>query len=310
MYQNMQLEKTSCPACNGLEYKLIFKSKDFRLKTSEDTFDIVKCRGCGFVFLNLRPADSEIPGFYPPDFNRRDRSLCYKIVAPFFRAAQRQTVRLFKQYKKVGRTLDIGCGNGEFVSVMLNEGYDAFGVEQNTGAAGFADKSVAGRILYKDISECGFPKETFDIITMFHSLEHIYNLEALFRQIKRIIKDDGLLYSCVPNTDFFEFSLFGPFAYNLEVPRHAYFFNRRTLSKFLSKFGFKPVLFPQDSLFEFILTPASVFYSVCYFFENRKMPLNSIIKGIIYLPLIFLKVALRFAFIFQNQDLKVLCRKI
>ena len=306
----IELEEIPCPICAGNEHKIIFKSGDFRFHTDANKFGLNQCLKCGFRFLSPRPAAPDMALFYPSDFNRRDTTLPYRIFFPFFRLAQASTVKLFKKYKFNAKTLDVGCGNGEFVSVMLKEGYDAFGVEPNHQAAAFADKSLAGRILYKDIWECGFSEKTFDIITMFQSLEHVYRPEKLFNELKRIIKPGGLLYICVPNNDFFEFLLFGPYAYNLEIPRHLYFFNRRTLANFLSKLGFKPELYLKDYLSEFVSTPASIFHSVCYFFEDKGMPINKFIKIIIYLPLIILKLILRFLFFSQGQNLKFLCRKI
>lgn len=306
----MQLETISCPLCNCSDAKTVFRSRDFRFKSSDKNFDIVQCKNCGFVFLNPRPAKKEIAGFYPQDFNKSDRSFSYGLLKPCFRLAQESTIKFFKKYKKDGKSLDIGCGNGEFILAMQRHGFEAWGIEVNPEAEKFTGKRLEGRILYKDIKECGFLPKSFDIITMFQSLEHIYDLTELFSEINKVLKDDGLLYICVPNSAFFEARLFGPYYYNLEVPRHMYFFTAKSLEALLLKHGFKVSSLLKESLCEMASTPASFYHGFWNFLSDRGIRINNAIKSFTYVPLVIMRLIIRLLFFYHTQNLKVLCAKV
>lgn len=274
----MKSEKINCPICNQDNYKLYLVSKDFRLKMSNEYFNIVKCKACNFMFLNPRPEKSIITDFYPGDFNSQDESILYKIIEPCFRIAQSYAIKLIKKYKPHGKTLDIGCGNGDFLLAMYKNGYDVYGVELNQESKKFCSAYIAGRISYGELKECHFKPNTFDIITMFQSLEHIYNLNELLEEIKHILKDDGILYICVQNADFFETHLFRSYHYNLEVPRHLYFFTKRSLTNLLLMHEFKILSFIRNSIFEIVSTPASFYHSLWNYLEDREILDSHIFK--------------------------------
>lgn len=308
----MQLEKINCPVCDDTDYSLFLKAKDFRLKTSGYIFNIVKCNKCDFIFLNPRPFKNEINHFYTLDFHKKDRTLLYKVIEPCFKIAQKSTIRLIKKYKNHGKMLDIGCGNGSFMLAMHNNGYDVWGIEPNHNARQFTDIRLDGRIIYKELQESMFYPKAFDIITMFHSLEHAYNLKRLFEKINLIIKDDGILYICIPNTDFFEARLFGSYYYNLEVPRHLYFFTKKSLSEILQKNEFKVKPLLNKSIFELILTPASLYYGIRNFLIDKNIIKNDndIVKFLTYftyIPFIIVRLFLCIFYIFERQNLEVIC---
>lgn len=304
------LKNISCPVCGANDYRKIFNTKDYRIGTCGNVFTVARCSRCGFMFLNPRPLESEIVKFYPKDFHRKDETFLYKLISPCFNAAQASIVRLFKKQKPNSALLDIGCGNGGFMLSMQRNGYEVFGVELNLEAAKYAPDSLKGRILYKDIKECNFTPKSFDIITCFQSLEHIFDLEELFGEIRRIMKDDGILYICVPNMEFFEARLFGPYYYNLEVPRHLYFFTQESIRKLLLKNGFVINRFIKESFYEIVSTPASFYHGLWNFAVDRKILIPKALKLLTFFPLVFLRGILRIIFIFDNQNLKLLCSKV
>ena len=304
----MLLEKISCPACGTLEHSTLLKSKDYRFKTTDESFNIVKCSQCNFVFLNPMPDKTDIIRFYASDFNKEDQTLPYKVVIePFFKLLESSTIGLLKKYKTEGRILDIGCGNGSFILTMQNYGYDIWGCELNPDAKKYTAASLNGRILYKDIKECNFAPKSFDIITMFHSLEHIHDLGGLFREISRVLKDEGILYICVPNMDFFEYHIFRAYYYNLEVPRHLYFFTKKSLKDALLKGGFKVDKFLRNSVFELLLTPASFYHGIWNFLEDKAILRNNPIKLCTFFPLAIIRFMLRLFFIFNEQNIRAVC---
>lgn len=305
----MKLEEINCPVCKSKTFGLLFKTKDYRLKLTKDIFNIVKCRNCEFIFLNPRPSQDKFLNFYPTDFHKNDRSLLYKIIEPCFTLSLKNTIRTLKKYKEQGKLLDIGCGNGSFILAMQKQGHDVWGVELNPEAQKYIPLSLKGRIFFKELQECGFPDKTFDIITMFHSLEHVADLGSLFKEVRRIIKEKGIFYICVPNTDFFESRFFGSYYYNLEVPRHFYFFNQKTLSKLLLKNGFGVMRVVRDNIFESVLTPASFYHGLWNFLSDKNILENRALKYLSFLPLVIVRLFLRLFFIFDSQNLKIIFRR-
>jgi SAM-dependent methyltransferase len=307
--RQIQLEKINCPSCNGAEHKLVFKARDLRLKTCDDMFNLVRCLNCGFIFLSPRPVKEEAIKFYTPDFNRETPTLVYKILSACLAPIERSMINDLKKYKKSGRLLDIGCGSGRLMQIMQKQGFDVWGCELNPGSKDFSPQALEGRIFYKELTGCNFPTEFFDAIIMFQSLEHINELGELFREIRRIIKDDGIVYIYVPNMEFFEFSLFGPYYYNLEVPRHLYCFTRSSLKNLLLRHGFRVDRFFRNHILEIASTPSSLHYGLWSRLEGKNIFMKKMFKHLTYLPLILIRFILRIFFIFDEQNLKVACYK-
>lgn len=306
---NLRLEYIDCPLCAGKNYSVVMKSRDFRYHLTDNLFEITRCRNCGFAFLNPRPQAQELRLFYPDNFSRKDDSILYKIICPCFKIIEKQTIAVLKKYKKSGKTLDIGCGNGNFLLKMQEAGFDAWGVDPDQGAKNFTSVKLSGKIFYQELRDCNFLSQSFDIITMFHSLEHIADLSGTLKEVSRVIKPDGILYICVPNQDFFEFRYFGPYSYNLEVPRHLSFFTKNTLSQLLRNYGFNKRKFIKGSIFEIVVTPASFYHSLVYFLADRGVALNDFFNFIIFLPLVLIRALVRFLFLFSGQEIKVLCQR-
>lgn len=304
----MDFEKISCPVCNKNDHRLLFRSKDLRLKTVKECFNVVKCAGCGFIFLNPRPKEYEINSFYPTDFNSNEGGLFYSALRSLFKIGQNSFVRSLKKKKPGAKVLDIGCGNGDFLFNLQNNGFDAFGIEVNVEAKKYIPASLHNRIFFKDLNKCDFPPESFDIITMSQSLEHVFDVNTLLGEAKRIIKKNGLLFICVPDANFFESRLFGPYYYNLEVPRHLYFFTRQSLNALLLKNGLEIKRLLHKSIFELILTPTAFFRSFWNFLEDKNILKNRIIKYFTFIPFIAIRFFLCALFVFNRQNLEVICR--
>lgn len=305
----MKLEEINCPVCASRNFDLFYEAKDYRLRFSEEIFNIVKCRNCEFIFLNPRPYQDQFFNFYPKDFHKNDTTLLYKILEPCFTLSLENTIRTLKRYKNEGKLLDIGCGNGSFILAMQKQDYDVWGVELNREAQKYMPPNLKRRIFFKELQECRFPDKTFDIITMFHSLEHIVDLGGLFEEVGRIIKEKGIFYICVPNTDFFESRFFGPYYYNLEVPRHLYFFTRQTLCNTLIKNGFIIVRVLKDNIFELVLTPSSFYHGLWNFLSDKNILKNRMLKYLSFLPLVIIRLFLRLFFIFDSQNLTIIFQK-
>jgi SAM-dependent methyltransferase len=259
--------------------------------------------------LNPRPSQNESTLFYPKLFYQVKDKLVYKIFGVFYRGIQVFSNRIIVRQKKRGRLLDIGCGRGDYLLAMQRKGYDVYGVDISEHIKNFIPDDLKKRVYNKNVEECHFPEEFFDIVTMFQSLEHVSNLNETLGEIRKIIKDDGILYISVPNNNFFEFLLFGPYYYNLEAPRHLYFFTKMTLTRLLTKYEFGGVRFIRNNLFETVSTPASFYHGLINFLDAKNVRLNGFFKAMIFVPLVLFRFILRSLLFFEEQNLKAVCFK-
>jgi SAM-dependent methyltransferase len=305
----MRLEVINCPICNSDKNEILFFTKDFRFKLTDDHFEIVRCSHCEFIFLNPRPIQNEINNFYPIRFYKSGYFLYYKAFGLFFKFIQKPIIGSLKKYKRSGKLLDIGCGTGHFISQMRLGGYEVYGIETSENAKNFIPDSLKNRIYDRNLEECGFQENSFDIITIFQSLEHAHNLNRLLKEAKKILKPDGILYLSVPNYDFFEYRIFGPYAYTLDVPRHLYFFTKRSLRNLLLENGFVIDRFIRNFIGELFITPASIYHAVWSYFADKHKLRNRMLKLLSFVPLVMMGFLLHILFISEGHILEVGCKK-
>ncbi len=136
-----------------------------------------------------------------------------------------------------GNILDIGCGTGDFLVHAKSEGWKIQGVEPNPTAAGFAARK--GVLVQNNTA--GLPQNTFNVITMWHVLEHVPDPEAQFVELLRLLKPEGLLVIAVPNFKSLDAQHYGPFWAAFDVPRHLWHFSQKAISNLASRHQMKVV---------------------------------------------------------------------
>ena len=218
-----------CPVCSKDDFSLFLKTRDYFL-TQED-FTIDKCANCGFVFTNPIPPLSELPKYYDsPDYlshTANASSFTAKVYKLFRNANIKNKFKLVNRYAKGKSILDIGCGTGELLNYFQEEGWKTRGVEPNQSARIFATKNYQLEVF--DENELNsFEENSFDVISMWHVLEHVPDLSGRMKQLKRLVKKDGLLVIALPNLDSPDAAKYGPYWAGLDVPRHLYHFTEDT----------------------------------------------------------------------------------
>ena len=235
-----------------------------------ETFNLVKCRNCGLVYVNPRPTAKELPKYYPQesyyaykeienekkslksriknflsewaggykvDENKRIFGI-NKLLTWIVKVSIKNILIGIVPSKKGGWLLDIGCGNGAFLKWHKEHGWDVYGIEVNKEAVKLCkEKSV--EVFEGELIDAGFVNETFDAITLIQALEHLPNPSSILKEIHRILKRDGLVLIGVPNFGCFDRKLYNSKWLPLEVPRHLYHFELQTLKKLLENNGFK-----------------------------------------------------------------------
>ena len=118
-----------------------------------------------------------------------------------------------------------------------------------------------------------------------------------------------MLYISIPNFNFCEYRIFGPYAYTLDVPRHLYFFTWQSLGKLLDKYGFTRRHFLRNFFCDFFITPASFYHGAWYYVQDAFSLKNRIFKVISFLPLVIIGMIMHMIFISQGHVLQVTCEK-
>ena len=126
--------------------------------------------------------------------------------------------------------LDIGAGTGDFLKVCANNSWTIFGTEPSEAARKVAAQKRI--ILEEDLSK--FTKRKFDVITLWHVLEHVIDLEEYIHQLNSLLKDDGRLVIAVPNYKSYDAKYYQHFWAAFDVPRHLWHFSQQSISKLFS----------------------------------------------------------------------------
>ncbi len=248
---------TVCPACNDASIKLHLEGKDFSI--SQEAYSIWKCDACNFVFTQNIPSMQDIGAYYQAE-NYVSHSntqkgwffRLYHIARTFMLASKKKLVN--KHLPTKGKLVDIGCGTGYFLNEMKKDGWDTLGLEPSDAARNLAIEQF--QLTIEDKSHLyQLPAKSADVVTMWHVLEHVHNLQEDIAQIRKITK--GILVVAVPNHDSYDGKHYGKHWAGWDVPRHLWHFTPATMQQIMQKQGFELLTtyrMPLDSFYVSLLS--------------------------------------------------------
>jgi 2-polyprenyl-3-methyl-5-hydroxy-6-metoxy-1,4-benzoquinol methylase len=224
-----------CPICESVESVFLFHPIDYSGLTAPQSLGIVKCSECGLPRLEPRLREEDAARIYQGDYWQLDVQVAnlYQSMCRSYRCR----LRFLESVSKPARTLDVGCGHGGYVWLLRQNGWNAYGMDAFPGAAGQARTIFGLDISTGTLHDCGYAPGSFQIITMHHVLEHIYDPVGLLTEVAHLLADDGVLILEVPNGQSLEFLLFRGYAYGLRTPKHVFFYGPKTLARLLAKVG-------------------------------------------------------------------------
>lgn len=204
---------------------------------SQESFVIVQCENCGFKFTNPRPNQASIGAYYESaeyiSHSNTSKGIMNKAYQVVRSMTVRQKVELVNRISEKGSILDYGCGTGHFLAACKKDGWAIDGVEPNETARSQASELTAHPILAADTQ--ALAPESYDVVTMWHVLEHIHQLHETFSHLIKLAKPQGHLIIAVPNADSLDAKEYKENWAAYDVPRHLYHFNQQTMKRFLKK---------------------------------------------------------------------------
>lgn len=237
-----------CVVCGGGEYDVFSEGYDYELKTCRNRWRFSRCRGCGHVWLNPRPAVAALPVIYPRSYY----AYTYDETIPAVARRSKElldSLKLKSIVRQLGREprsfLDIGCGTGRFLDAMARRGVARgriYGLE--------LDDAVVARLRERGyqawcerVETCtSIPDASIDLATMFHVIEHVDAPDAVLSRIAEWLAPGGVLAIETPNLDSVDARIFRDRYWGgYHIPRHWHLFSPTTLERLLTAAGLTPV---------------------------------------------------------------------
>jgi 2-polyprenyl-3-methyl-5-hydroxy-6-metoxy-1,4-benzoquinol methylase len=247
-----------CEICGNTEFKFLFNGND-KLLGVEGKFSLNECKKCKAIFLNPQPSFKELEKHYSnkeyyslkkintrKSVKTRIKLRLYDVYfnpqnKNFLKKALYSPLKFFVRGTSIipkKKLLDIGSGSGQFLYEMKSLGLDVYGVEPGDFDKE-GSKNYKLNIKNMNLLKAKYPKESFDLITINHVLEHLDNPNQSLKEIHRIIKKSGLLIIGIPNTNSFARRIFNRNWLAFDVPRHLWDYSDKNVKTLLEKNRFK-----------------------------------------------------------------------
>jgi SAM-dependent methyltransferase len=246
---------TDCPLCGGDRTNLFMNAPD-RYHGRRDRYELFSCLSCSCVWLKDAPKPQDMGFHYSEDYHRAIMAAGEKSAGSRWQR-QREVIR---KNKSGGAILDIGCSSGGFLGTMKGPNWKLYGIELSTSTAEKARASTGAEVFVGDVLDAPFAPDSFDVITGFDLVEHVYEPRLFLSKVLQWLKPGGIFYAGVPNINSWEARAFGTFWYGLELPRHLFHFSPQSVRYLTSSLGFKELLLTTTQT-NYIEKSASYVYS-------------------------------------------------
>lgn len=219
-------EYTICNLCGSNRASTVF---------TKGYVKVVRCKSCGLTYLNPRLKYDKLLEFYSEGEN--EEANVNKSVESSAIQLGKDRVEGIKKYKKGGKFLEIGFGSGYTLWVAKECGYETYGVEPSKTGYKHA-KNLKLNVHHGTLSDTNFESKYFDVICLYHVLEHVPSPKDDLLEINRILKDDGILVLETPNIKGLRSVILNARWRDIHGA-HLYYFSPKTLKKILLRTNFR-----------------------------------------------------------------------
>lgn len=232
-----------CPICEFPRCRRRYQMVDRFFRVSEEQFVLYRCSSCGLMFLDEATVVDRIPDFYPDGYWWEKQGDLWGLEGRYrdwvVRNDQLKFLLSVVPEPRSWRLLDVGCGGGTFLRLANQVGFEAFGLEQSPEAVRIARGHLPDRLLEGSETDLISRGEKFDVITLFHVLEHLPNPLGYLKNLRKLLKGPAGLVIQAPNATSVQARMFGPRWYGLDCPRHLYNYTSFSLLHLLGRAGFR-----------------------------------------------------------------------
>ena len=225
-----------CPVCSGEKFVDSFECPDHFL--SKEIFTLQKCSNCDTLITNPRPDQKSIVTYYKSDsyisHSNQSNSLINVIYKQVRSITLKRKIKMIERFAFQGKLLDYGCGTGHFLSYASQHGWNIRGVEPDDTARSQITENLSP---YVASSLPELTDHDFDVITLFHVLEHVHSLEETLSDLIARLNRNGVLFLALPNYKSADAARYGTHWAGYDVPRHLYHLNQKSIFHLSKKYG-------------------------------------------------------------------------
>lgn len=231
MEQNENIKSNYSKTCSFVKKTSYLKVKDYSV--SGESFELIYNETFDFLETQPQPLLDKLPDYYNSDdyISHTDskRTLFDKTYQFVKKIALKRKLKIIRTNVKEGTCLlDFGCGTGDFLKEAQKKGWNVFGIEPNEHARQIANKKTNNTVFNSDYI-LKLEQGSFDVITLWHVLEHLPNTREQLSIFNKLLKPNGLLIIAVPNYKSYDASYYKNFWAAFDVPRHLWHFSRNAI---------------------------------------------------------------------------------
>jgi 2-polyprenyl-3-methyl-5-hydroxy-6-metoxy-1,4-benzoquinol methylase len=256
-------------------------------------FALDQCQVCRLAWTSPEPNEKQLDQAYGESYYSSTETKFNPVIEWWTRfSARRRARKLVHRHgtsSKKLKILDIGCGRGVLLNGFRQLGHEVLGIER----AGSGFDTLPG-IEPLSLQELVDDKQRFDLVVLWHVLEHLPEPQQALEQVHQLLNDDGSLFVEVPNYGGLQSRIFAANWFHLDVPRHLYHFTSRSLALMTAASGFIMVNnssfsldqnlygFVQSALNSMPLLPHNHLYSLL----QSKFSVRTLCLLLLYSPLV------------------------
>jgi SAM-dependent methyltransferase len=226
--------KKSCPYCDR-DSDLYFRSRDYNRSITNEIFDHYRCPNCRLIFIS--PIPTNLGDYYPRSYYSIARTIEGLESESAF---DQYKVEIVQRFAPPGRLLEIGPGCGGFAYRAKKAGFETEAIEMDARCSAFLNDVVGVPTVHSSDTPIALKTlGSFDVVALWHVIEHLSDLWSTLDAIVEKIKPRGLLVLAAPNPGAFQFKILRRYWPHVDAPRHVMLIPPQLLIDKMNRIGMK-----------------------------------------------------------------------